>query len=91
MMAFGQIGKILTARREELGLTQEALGKRIGTTQSGVSALEQGKTVPTFASLYQWARALGVELQIELKVRHRFVLDAEAVTPPRNKTTVEDR
>jgi len=42
------------------GLTQEALAERIGSKQEQISALERGKTQPTYNTLKRLAAALGV-------------------------------
>ncbi len=49
------------ARREELGLTQDELAKRLGIQQASLSRLESGEREPRIAFLRRWARELGVE------------------------------
>jgi transcriptional regulator with XRE-family HTH domain len=57
-----EIGKQLHELREAKGLTQEALGKRIGLTPSRILQVENGHVVPSLAVLERWAKAPGVEL-----------------------------
>lgn len=50
----------LKSRREELGLTQAVLAKRVGMHQSGVAHLEAGRRRPTAATLERLAAELEV-------------------------------
>lgn len=59
----------LIARRSEMGLSQRALAKLMGTAQSAVSDLENGDVmVPTADTLRKWGRALGVEIRVIVEV-----------------------
>lgn len=51
-------GKIIAARREKLGLTQEQLADRCGTARNYVGELERGEKQPTLTSLFAVAEAL---------------------------------
>ena len=52
--------------RKGVGLTQEAVADRMGTTKSAVSRLEgAGKHAPSMASLGRYADAVGCTLKIE--------------------------
>ncbi len=58
--------KILCAR-EATGMTQQALARKIGTRQSNISRLELGNYNFTVEMLQKIARALNLELLIDLK------------------------
>ena len=53
------IGRILRAKRESLGISQEALAERAGVDRSYVSILERGLKSPTLATLEKICKALG--------------------------------
>ena len=59
-------GQMLKAR-SRVGLTQDAVAQRMGTTKSAVSRLESaGKHTPSLATLKRYAAAVGCELQVRL-------------------------
>lgn len=59
------VGAMVEARREA-GLTQEQVAERMGTTQSVVARLENGRHMPSFELLTRYAAALGRRLDIQL-------------------------
>lgn len=52
----------IRSRREEVGLTQAELARRIGVTRQTLIAIEQGKYSPTLELAFQIARAFEVGL-----------------------------
>ncbi len=56
------IGALVRDRRRALGLSQAALGERIGARQAWVSDLEKGKATLQLAKVLKALRALGVTL-----------------------------
>lgn len=60
------VGYQIYLAREQAGMTQSELAKRIGTRQSNISRLEQGDYNFTVEMLEKIARALHAELKIEL-------------------------
>lgn len=66
-----RIGELLRATREQHGLTQARLARRIGADRAYVSRVERGEVSPTF----DWARralaAMGEELVLDVR-RSRF-------------------
>lgn len=56
---------ILEAARRERGLTQEAVARRAGTTQSTLSAYERGAKSPTLAVTERILASLGYELTLQ--------------------------
>ncbi len=67
-----EIREILAARRRELGISQEQLGRRLGCTQSKISDLESPMPVPADLDfLIRWASALEVTLLAHV-VPHRL-------------------
>jgi len=55
-----EIGERIAEIREHGGLTQSALARAIGTSQSAISAIEAGERNPSYDMLRQIAEALGV-------------------------------
>lgn len=53
-------GEKIKARRMELHMTTEELGKKIGVQRSAISKYEKGRIDPTTARLNDFARALDV-------------------------------
>lgn len=54
------VGRNVRRARERKGLTQERLAEISGFSQQYISGLEQGRRNPTVVTLYELARALGV-------------------------------
>jgi transcriptional regulator with XRE-family HTH domain len=63
-----ELVRLIIEKRNEQGLTQEELARRIGTRQSAVSRLEKGDYNPTLSFLRKVARALDTELHISLDI-----------------------
>lgn len=55
-------GARLSRLREDAGLSQSALARRIGVSQSAVSQMEAGDRSPSYGMLVQLAEALGVTM-----------------------------
>ncbi len=55
---------MIIEKRNECGLTQAALAKKLGTKQSAISRLERGTYNPTVSFLQKLAVALGTKLTI---------------------------
>jgi transcriptional regulator with XRE-family HTH domain len=53
-------GRRLARLREQAGLSQSAMARRIGASQSAVSQIEAGDRSPSYGMLVQLAEALGV-------------------------------
>jgi transcriptional regulator with XRE-family HTH domain len=60
------LGWDLARRRAACRLTQGALAERMGTTQSAISKVESGRTLPTLPFLERFARATGQPLELVL-------------------------
>ena len=54
------IARFVIVRRAELGLTQEQLAKRMGTSHSAISRIESGQHRTSVATLERLAQALEV-------------------------------
>ena len=52
--------------RNKKGMTQAAIAKRAGTTQSAIARFESGRTNPTLEFASRLSRALGAKLEIRL-------------------------
>ncbi|GGJ75045.1 hypothetical protein GCM10010123_01290 [Pilimelia anulata] len=53
---------VLRRVRRERGLSQAAVGERIGTTQSAVARMETGESDPRLSTLVRFADAVGAEV-----------------------------
>jgi ribosome-binding protein aMBF1 (putative translation factor) len=59
LAGFEQLARIVIMRRAELGLSQEDLAERMGTTGSTVSRIESGQHATTAKTLKRLGEALG--------------------------------
>ncbi|WP_424937173.1 MULTISPECIES: helix-turn-helix transcriptional regulator [Bacteria] len=57
-----RVTNAIRAHREEAGMTQADLARRIGVTRQTMNAIEQGKYSPTLELAFQLARVFGVAL-----------------------------
>jgi transcriptional regulator with XRE-family HTH domain len=73
-----RVGLRIRAIRKRRGLTQEALGERAGRSADTISALERGKSLPSFETLER----LAVELNVPIKDFFDFE-DDDAASPKR--------
>jgi len=55
-------GEILREKRNQLGLSQEALASKSGFHRTYISMLERGKKSPSLSTLTKLAKALNVKL-----------------------------
>jgi transcriptional regulator with XRE-family HTH domain len=69
------IGNRIAEIREAAGLSQSALARGIGTSQSAISQIEAGERNPSFEMLRQISKALGVS------VPHLVGAEVEQLTP----------
>jgi HTH-type transcriptional regulator / antitoxin HipB len=60
-----QLRVILRAMRKARGLTQEALGERLGVSQKRIARIESAPEVTRFDQISQIVTALGYRLVIE--------------------------
>ena len=56
--------QILLDARKTAQLTQQALADRIGANKGYISRIERGLTVPTVATLYKIASAMGLTIEL---------------------------
>ena len=57
----------LIKARSDAGLTQEELAQRMGTTQSVIARLEDGKSRPSTTTLAKLAKATGTRLRVSFE------------------------
>ena len=62
-----EIAKDVIRARIENKITQKELAKRLNTTQSVISRLEQGESSPSISFLKRVAAALNTTLQVQFK------------------------
>jgi transcriptional regulator with XRE-family HTH domain len=87
-----QITNALIATRSRAGLSQRALGAKVGLAQSHISKIERAAVDPQVSSLMEISRALGLELML---IPTRLVpaiqaLQREAVPDPRHAPSAID-
>ena len=63
------MGKRIAWLRHRKGLTQEALGKKLGLSASAIGMYEQGRREPSISILISLARELGVTMDYLLTGR----------------------
>ena len=63
------LASALIDARNRAGLTQEALARKMGTTQPVVARLESGRTHPSMRTLERLAAATGTRLLIRFEPR----------------------
>ena len=89
-MQFAQIAKDL---REEAGLSQKALGLKLGISSSGIAHLELGEHQPGSVVLLAYANFFGVSVD-ELLGRYELTLEERAAgareTIKKSITPIED-
>ena len=76
-----KFAKAILARRKELGLTQEELAERVGTTKQVVSKYENGQRSPKVIMANAFADALGTTLDELLEVEKD---SSDPVPEPKN-------
>jgi len=64
---FEELARVVILRRQALGLTQQALADRMGTSYSAVSRLESGQHRTSLATLQRLAGALDLELTLDFQ------------------------
>ncbi|MBA2372397.1 MAG: helix-turn-helix transcriptional regulator [Chloroflexi bacterium] len=62
LVPYEAIARFVIQRRAELGLTQEHLAERMGTSHSAISRIESGQHRTSVATLERLAEALGARL-----------------------------
>lgn len=63
---FELIDALLTMRQQS-GLTQDEVARRMGTQKSNISRLEKGSVNPSWKTLQNYAHACGFELTMKFK------------------------
>ena len=83
----------LKSARQEKGLTQAELGKKLGLPQSHISKIEQELTNPQLSTLRDMARILDLELTLVPRLMLpavRSLLTSEETDKPRWQPDEED-
>lgn len=65
LMPYEQIAREVIALRMELGVSQEELARKVGTSASAIARLERGNHRPSVETLRRVAEAMDRELVIE--------------------------
>jgi DNA-binding XRE family transcriptional regulator len=61
--------QLLADAREEAGLTQAEVGRRIGTTQSAIARFESGDSDPRLSTVARYAQVIGIDLAPPAEIR----------------------
>ena len=72
-----QIGNLIRRARKRQGLSQQALGNKVGLRQETVSLLENGNPATRLETLLAVLAALDLELQIAVRSKGGFGLDGD--------------
>lgn len=72
---YARIAAQVTARRQELSLSQRELAELCGTTQSAIARFESGTRPPKLDTLIGMAEALDCELDVTFRARTRPTSD----------------
>lgn len=64
-----RVGESVREAREATGLSQRELARRVGTTQAVISRIEMGSVGATLTTLQRIATSLGVELEVNFRLR----------------------
>lgn len=67
LMNTGQIGEVISVRRDALGIDQRTLSEISGVAVHTLSNIESGRGNPTVKSLDRVLGALGMELRVEVQ------------------------
>ncbi len=68
MLYYGMnVSSVIQKTRQRAGLTQAALAQRVGTTQSAISRLENGRVRPSLETIERLAKACGATLDLRLR------------------------
>jgi ribosome-binding protein aMBF1 (putative translation factor) len=73
------LARIVIARRQALGLTQQELAERVGTSHSVISRIESGQHSTSVTTLRRLAEAFGTHLVVGFDDRPDEIRDAELV------------
>lgn len=77
------MGKVIAAKRRELGMTQLDLAEKMGVTDKAVSKWERELSCPDVSSLPRLAEILGMSVDELMQIKTE-AMDAEEKDPVRN-------
>lgn len=72
-----EIGQQLVKLREKLGITQDGMAKRMGTTRQYISMVEKGSQSISLDQVEKFSRALGATVEIKLVVPEDVPVEAQ--------------
>lgn len=81
ILSFLNVSKRILAKRLDLGLSQEALGKAAGSKQSKVSEIELMKGNPRFETLDKIASVLGLCIDLVPRKAEGWIDQFASITP----------
>jgi transcriptional regulator with XRE-family HTH domain len=90
----GRFGRFMKARREELGLTQRSLARKLGVEGSFIAYIESGRRRPSLALTGKIADALRLDRQevfLRAHTEARALVDVTAPKPRKKNSWSWDR
>lgn len=79
----------IAALRNNIGITQTELGKRLGVTRSAVNAWEMGFSIPQLKHVIEMARIFHTTVDGMLGTPEKIVVDITAL-PPKERQLVSE-
>jgi len=76
-----QLPEKIKALREQLGLTQAELARRLGLTRASVNGWEMGLVVPSTSMLVELSKLFGVSADYLLGIAQNSVISVNGLTP----------
>lgn len=62
-----EIAHALISARTQANMTQEAVAKKMNTTQSAVARLESGKHSPSLQTIHKYAAAINMTINLQVQ------------------------
>lgn len=62
-----RLQRALAGKRQELGISQTEVARRMGTSQSAVARIEAGEVDAKVSTLQRYALAIGFEIEFSLR------------------------
>jgi ribosome-binding protein aMBF1 (putative translation factor) len=80
LVQFEEIARLVIKHRSALGLSQQELARRVGTSHSAISRIESGRHQTSVRTLNRIAGALGIRLELGIESGSDDPFERELVT-----------
>ena len=74
------IADMIKQLREQKGMTQTELARKLGVTRSGVNAWEMGVTVPSTQYIVELSMLFGVSADVLLDMKHTKTISVDGLS-----------